>query len=328
MKLPKKLLFVAAVSLVLTTPVHASLTSAQIDAVLSLLQSFNVPASTVDNVRTALQGGTPVISGTSSASSYTFSRNLTIGAKGSDVQSLQQFLNQSGCTVASSGPGSQGNETEYFGPATRTALACFQRNAGITPAVGYFGPVTRAAIEQSGPAESSTNATPDTTPNATAASSTVAVASGLSFTFSSNKTSIAPHNWIKLSWEAPSGATCTAGGGWTGYKNATGSQNLYLNSASGTYTLTCKKDGVSGTKSVTVTVGAAVPPDTTPPAAGLSLTLTASSNTTSSAGQSVTLYWSSNGLIPAPRAPYRIGRPLTRLQALSSSRQAPPRPIR
>jgi peptidoglycan hydrolase-like protein with peptidoglycan-binding domain len=80
------------------------------------------------------------------ASTTTFNRVLTIGSIGSDVQALQQFLNAHGFTLVESGAGSSGNETTYFGSATEAALAKFQQANGITPAVGYFGPITMKAV--------------------------------------------------------------------------------------------------------------------------------------------------------------------------------------
>lgn len=73
-------------------------------------------------------------------------RNLYKGISGEDVRTLQKLLNTHGYTVASSGAGSFGNETVYFGPATEAAVIKFQIARGITPAVGYVGPVTRAAL--------------------------------------------------------------------------------------------------------------------------------------------------------------------------------------
>jgi Putative peptidoglycan binding domain len=78
-----------------------------------------------------------------------FGRDLTIGSSGADVLALQQFLNQNGYPVASSGPGSAGEETDYFGPLTQAALAQWQAANNISPAAGYYGPVTRAKISLS-----------------------------------------------------------------------------------------------------------------------------------------------------------------------------------
>ncbi len=84
------------------------------------------------------------------ASSYSFTRNLTVGSTGADVRALQQWLNANGYQVSASGAGSPGNETQYFGPATRTALAKYQAAVGISPAAGYFGPITRARVSAAG----------------------------------------------------------------------------------------------------------------------------------------------------------------------------------
>lgn len=72
-----------------------------------------------------------------------FKRNITIGATGDDVKTLQIWLNTHGYTIASSGPGASGNETTTFGARTQKALAKFQSKVGISPALGNFGPITR-----------------------------------------------------------------------------------------------------------------------------------------------------------------------------------------
>jgi peptidoglycan hydrolase-like protein with peptidoglycan-binding domain len=83
---------------------------------------------------------------TPAASNLTFSGNLSIGASNSQVRLLQEYLNVHGFTVSKTGPGSLGDETTYFGPATKGALIRFQKANGIIPAIGYFGPITRAYI--------------------------------------------------------------------------------------------------------------------------------------------------------------------------------------
>ncbi len=75
-----------------------------------------------------------------------FTRNLEVGSTGADVKALQVYLNGHGSAVASSGPGSPGNETTRFGSATKAALAKFQASVGLSPAAGYFGPKTRAYV--------------------------------------------------------------------------------------------------------------------------------------------------------------------------------------
>jgi peptidoglycan hydrolase-like protein with peptidoglycan-binding domain len=80
------------------------------------------------------------------SASASFSRNLAVGMTGSDVKALQVWLNTHGYVLALSGPGSLGNETTTFGALTRTALAKFQAQVGISPAIGYFGPITRSYL--------------------------------------------------------------------------------------------------------------------------------------------------------------------------------------
>ncbi len=67
-------------------------------------------------------------------------RDLTIGATGSDVMALQQWLMAEGYSIPA-GP------TDYFGGQTQAALAAWQAANGVSPAAGYYGPVTRGAIE-------------------------------------------------------------------------------------------------------------------------------------------------------------------------------------
>jgi len=97
----------------------------------------------------ALLGATPVALvavPAASATNFALTRNLYFGRSGDDVRALQRFLNQNGYIVAAIGPGSPGQETVYFGPATRAAVIKYQLAYSIAPAVGYVGVLTRASL--------------------------------------------------------------------------------------------------------------------------------------------------------------------------------------
>lgn len=91
---------------------------------------------------------------TVSATNFTFTHDLTLGAHGGDVSALQQFLIDGGFLKISA-------PTGYFGPLTKTTLSAWQASVGISPSSGFFGPLTRAKINAD--ATQSTAAT--TTPN-------------------------------------------------------------------------------------------------------------------------------------------------------------------
>lgn len=124
----------------------SGLSAPQIQAILDVLASFDADAATVASVKASLEGIATTGSVTSTAVRV-FKSNLTTGSLGSEVKALQEFLNTHGYTVATSGPGSPGNETTRFGAATKAALIKYQKAKGITPAAGYFGAKTRAAVE-------------------------------------------------------------------------------------------------------------------------------------------------------------------------------------
>ncbi len=115
---------------------------------LGRIGSVSCPTINVDRkyavVKSVAPTGTPISSTLSNSS--TFTRNLTIGATGNDVLALQRFLNSNGFVITSTGAGSPGNESTYFGQGTAKALANFQASRGISTATGYFGPMTRGMV--------------------------------------------------------------------------------------------------------------------------------------------------------------------------------------
>ena len=89
----------------------------------------------------------PVSADTSMCPSYSWTRNLQVGAKGADVMNLQKYLNSSAATqIAATGAGSPGSETSTFGGLTKAAVMKFQAANSISPVSGFVGPLTRAKI--------------------------------------------------------------------------------------------------------------------------------------------------------------------------------------
>jgi len=85
----------------------------------------------------ALKGN---VSGSSNLGSCNpFSIDMTLGRSGVEVTNLQKFLISKGHPIPAGATG-------YFGEQTRSALAQFQSQNGISPAIGYFGPLTRGKV--------------------------------------------------------------------------------------------------------------------------------------------------------------------------------------
>lgn len=114
-----------------------------------------------------------------------FTRTLFVGMRGEDVRVLQKVLNTDTDTrIASTGSGSPGFETDYFGPATKRAVAKFQEKyraevltpLGLTAGTGVFGEKTRAKAQM---LLSVTSTTPRSVIVATTTGASVAVATSI-----------------------------------------------------------------------------------------------------------------------------------------------------
>jgi len=136
---------------------------AQINALLAQLSALQANQQSSGNVPAVCVG-------------VTFSRNLTVGSTGSDVKCLQGAMNALGHIIASSGPGSPGNETSYFGPLTLSAVQKYQfQQFGYS--AGQVGPLTRAKLNAWLTAGGPPSPTPGPTPVPTGTGLTVMLAS-------------------------------------------------------------------------------------------------------------------------------------------------------
>src|SRR3989338_4897822 len=121
----------------MASPVSAAaLTQAQVDAIISLLQSFGADQSTISNVQASLTGGTPTGGGSTPSGACSFTRDLSMGVRGDDVTCLQVYLNAGGHLSVSA--------TGYFGSLTKAAVMKWQSANGVSPASGYFGSISKA----------------------------------------------------------------------------------------------------------------------------------------------------------------------------------------
>lgn len=104
--------------------------------------------------------------GTSEAQIY---RDLDLGSQGDDVLLLQKFLNTNQYTqIATYGPGSPGQETNYFGQLTKSAVIRLQEMyrstilnpIGLHSGTGFVGSQTRAVINGQNIASAKLNEAP------------------------------------------------------------------------------------------------------------------------------------------------------------------------
>ena len=70
-----------------------------------------------------------------------FTKNMSVGSTGEEVANLQTLLQELGYLFIP-----VDSTKGYFGSVTRSTLANFQLDRGISPADGVFGPLTRAVV--------------------------------------------------------------------------------------------------------------------------------------------------------------------------------------
>lgn len=84
---------------------------------------------------------------------YTFSTTMKMGSKGPEVMELQKVLNAAGFTVSTTGAGSPGMESTYFGAKTKAAVIKWQASVGLV-ADGIVGAMSRAKLNAVAPSTS------------------------------------------------------------------------------------------------------------------------------------------------------------------------------
>ncbi|MFH0803590.1 MAG: peptidoglycan-binding protein [Candidatus Tagabacteria bacterium] len=125
----------------------ASLTQSQINAIVSLLQSFGADQTTIGNVQTAL-GGAPTSPATT-AWCHDFSTNLEIDDSGSEVAALQTALGKESFNIVNYQNGN-------FNEGTASAVTGFQQKykdeiltpLGLKYGTGYVGIATRTKLNK------------------------------------------------------------------------------------------------------------------------------------------------------------------------------------
>jgi hypothetical protein len=144
----KIFLFIFVLSFALTISVHATEDVRQEVKKLETALSLILNSLGLENVG----GGVDRI-----PSVFRFTENLRQGARGTGVKYLQILLNSDPDTrVALAGSGSSNNETEFFGPATTSAVIRFQNKyrseiltpSGLSSGTGFVGESTRKKLNE------------------------------------------------------------------------------------------------------------------------------------------------------------------------------------
>lgn len=144
----------------------------QIDALMAQLATLQTELASIQGTTPTTTPVTTTIEGCDITS---FDRNLKQGMSGDDVKCLQIIMNSdSDTTLGTSGAGSPGSETKYFGPVTKAGVIKFQTKYadevlaswGLTTGTGFVGSTTRAKLDELLTAEAEVVVVPPVTPPA------------------------------------------------------------------------------------------------------------------------------------------------------------------
>ena len=117
----------------------ATLSTTQVQAVISLLQAFGTDSATIANVQQALGSAQVATTSTSASTNANLIGLLRLGDKGDSVKMLQTIL------AADPSIYPQGTISGTFGPLTQQALKRYQKKHGFDQ-LGYIGPKTLQAL--------------------------------------------------------------------------------------------------------------------------------------------------------------------------------------
>jgi len=142
-------------AMALTLVFGGAVAPAQAQTVEELTSFLNGLLAQIAELQSQLSDQGIGIEDTPKTISYSFPKNLSPGDSGADVLNLQKVLNMSADTqVATTGVGSTGLESEYFGSLTKAAVIKFQNKyaseiltpLGLTTGTGYINASTRARL--------------------------------------------------------------------------------------------------------------------------------------------------------------------------------------